>query len=53
MTQKTATNIQKRKFADITQNVSKTKNGAVVKADFLCGWVYQRVEKKAQNSDFD
>ena len=36
---KIATNIYKTKLADITQNVWKSKKGASVKADFLCGGV--------------
>ena len=36
LTQKFAANIYKTKFADIMQNIWKSKKGGSVKADFLC-----------------
>ena len=42
LTQEIAANIWKTKFADITQNVWKSKKGASVKSDFLCGGVFDQ-----------
>ena len=41
-----AANIQNVKFADITPSVMKSENWASVKADFVCGEVTQRFQKK-------
>ena len=51
--QNIAANIQKTKYADVTPNVWKSKKGASVKADFLCGGVSERAEKNPQKSDFN
>ena len=53
LTQKFAANIYKTKFADIMQNVWKSKMGGSVKADFFVEGLHSELRKKAQNSDFD
>ena len=46
LTQKFAANIYKTKFADIMQNVWKSKKGGSVKADFFVEGLHSKLRKK-------